>query len=131
MPLYTFTVGNKDLNSNGDVKYAVYFDWCKDSIEDLLKTVGFDFDILKNKYKVLNKVKKVVGEYNCAVSKGDMINIETKVSHIGNSSIVYENLLCRGETEIGKVKIIVVMTDLDAKPCTVPEDLRNELAFFA
>lgn len=110
------------------VYYAKYFVWFEVGRMELLRSVGLAYSEWE-KLGFRIPVKEAKATYHASARFDDEILVRTKVAHVGNSSIRFENeiyklpemkLLCNGYT-------VHVLIDRDGRPTKIPDEIAARL----
>jgi acyl-CoA thioester hydrolase len=118
----------EETDMMGVVYYAKFLVWLEVGRISLMRDIGFapgDWD----KRGIHFPVVQAHADYKASARIDDQILIKTKVAHVGNSSLRFENevyklpqmqLLCTGHT-------VHAMIDGSGKSVRIPDDVRAKL----
>ncbi|HLD57007.1 MAG TPA: thioesterase family protein [archaeon] len=116
----------------GHVKYDVYLRLFKEGHLDLLGSIGITLNNLKKKYDLGNAVRRVEIEYKEPILYGDRIQVLTRLSRIGHTSIDYSQRIKTRNKEVATAHMTVVFVSVNSitgrhNPVQIPEDIRHKL----
>lgn len=117
-----------DTDHFGVVYYARYLDWFEAGRTEILRAKGVTYSELEKK-GLFAPVVEIKVNYKKPARYDELVEVETSVEHVGNSSVkfVYKvfnkntrELLCEAYT-------VNVFINKEMKPVRIPDEVRNVL----
>jgi len=131
--IYIRRVRLEDTDAVGVIFFTNQLKFSMESFEELLisKDITIDQMVLKKDY--LLPIVHTEGDFFIALRQGDLLEIETYVSHIGTSSFsISSTLRKKGSKEIaGTAKIVhVAISKITEKSLPIPQEVVDVLSQF-
>ncbi|MBS3135780.1 acyl-CoA thioesterase [Candidatus Woesearchaeota archaeon] len=115
-----------DTDHFGVVYYARYLEWMEAGRSELLRKGGISYaDYEKMGFFV--PVVKLDIEYQSPARYDDIVDVETRIEKIGNSSIHFTYDIKVKDKIIATAKTVNVFITRDGKKVNVPDEVRNIL----
>lgn len=126
----------RDTDAAGIVHFSAFFTMMEAAEHELLRSLGIavlpDRDVSE---RLSWPRVSAQCDYLAAAHFEDELSIEVGISKIGNSSVSYEVLFQRGETNIAKGKLVAVCCRLldggGLEKATIPQWMREKFAELA
>lgn len=118
----------EDTDAGGVVFYANYLKYMERARTELLRSFGFDQHLLAVEDDALFAVVKVTVNYRRPARLDDALEVSARVTHLGRSSMVFEQSIRRGDGELlcdGEVRVACLTAAF--KPRSIPESIRKSL----
>ena len=120
-------VTSADIDLYGHADYSSYLNWYKKGHQDLLESVGLEFNSLEKKYGLRTVVRHADIEYLEQLFVDDDICINTLISKINQTSMCYTQYIEKENNKVSKAKITVVFINEQNRPINIPEKVRGDL----
>ncbi len=117
-----------DTDHFGVVYYARYLDWFEAGRTEILRAKGVTYSELEKK-GLFAPVVEIKVNYKKPARYDELVEVETSVEHVGNSSVKFaykvfnkntRELLCEAYT-------VNVFINKEMKPVRIPDEVRNVL----
>src|SRR3989338_3385099 len=115
-----------DTDHFGVVYYARYLDWCEAGRTEILREKGISYAGLEKK-GFFAPVVEVKGNYKKPARYDDVINVQTSVEHVGNSSIKFAYKVLRDKEILAEAYTVNVFIDKEMNPVRIPDEVRDIL----
>lgn len=117
-----------DTDLAGILYFARQFRFCHDAWEEFIETSGYSFRDIIQLSKHLFVVVHAESDYYNSITAGDPLQVEVRVSHIGNTSFTMAYKIYREGELIGQAKIAHVCLNFKTRiKETIPDDFRKLL----
>ena len=116
-----------DTDHGGVVYYANYLKWFEIGRTEILRQNKLDYKGFEKK-GLIAPVVEVKCNYKAPAKYNDVLIIETKVTHIGNSSIRFDYKITNKETKslVAEGYTVNVFVEIKTnKPAKIPDNLRK------
>ena len=114
----------QETDNMGVVYYANYFIWFEVARTEYLRSEGISYRSLEDRGLYL-MVASATCQYKSPARYDDIVEIETWVSQLKNSSMKFEYKLFIGERVVATGESIHVFTTKSGKPVRIPQEIRN------
>ncbi|MBI4175884.1 MAG: acyl-CoA thioesterase [Candidatus Aenigmarchaeota archaeon] len=122
------TVPQEDIDSYDHANCRKYLKYYQIGQEALLnRFLGVGYKGLETGYKVRALIRHSTIEYFHELFAGDEITINTTVGDVGNTSMTYRQSIERNSVTISEAAFTSVFTDLNRKPISIPDEIREKL----
>lgn len=115
-----------DTDHFGVVYYARYLEWMEAGRSELLRKGGISYADYE-KMGFFAPVVKLDIEYQSPARYDDIVDVETRIEKIGNSSIHFTYDIKVKDKIIATAKTVNVFITRDGKKVNVPDEVRNIL----
>lgn len=121
----TMSVRMYDTDAAGILYFGSQFRFAHDAFESLLQSEGVSFADLLEKEDFMFVIVHAEADYKSSLKVGDVIDVRTYISRIGDTSFVVEySILRQGET-VGRVQTVHVCIDKETRSKkAIPEKVR-------
>lgn len=92
----------QDTDAFGIINWRTYVRYCEEGELGFMELLGFDFTYFYKKQKIYFPRRAANFEYLSQVVLGNLIDIETKVKKIGNTSFTLQHLFYKKTGENGE-----------------------------
>jgi len=121
----------EDTDAGNVVYHANYLKFLERGRTECLRALGFEQDVLRDKYGVLFVVAGVDIRFRRSARFNDELHVSVMVTEIGKSKLVFDQRIHQhtrdGELLVtAKVRVACVMADT-FRPCAMPAALYKEL----
>ncbi|MCM8759091.1 MAG: acyl-CoA thioesterase [Candidatus Omnitrophica bacterium] len=115
-----------DTDAGGVVYYSNYLKFFEEGRTEYFEEKGlFTEELLKKGIAFV--VAKAEIEYKRPVRYKDIIDVETQILEIGNTSITFEQKVMKDGVLCCQAKITIVCVNENLKPVRIPDDIKNVL----
>ena|SRR3989338_3628270 len=115
-----------DTDHFGVVYYARYLEWMEAGRSELIRKGGISYADYE-KMGFFAPVVKLDIEYQSPARYDDIVDVETRIEKIGNSSIHFTYDIKVKDKIIATAKTVNVFITRDGKKVNVPDEVRNIL----
>ena len=117
-----------DTDHFGVVYYARYLDWFEAGRTEILRNKGITYADLEKK-GLFAPVVEIKVNYKKPARYDDIIELETEIENIGNSSIKFNYKVYNKETKelLAEAYTVNVFINKDMKPQRIPDEVRDVL----
>ncbi len=114
---YTTRVYYHDTDAYGHVWHGNYLRWCEKGRMEYLRTINLSMSELKEKHNIVIPIVELNLRYKSPGHIDDLLEVETKVTKVGPTSIEFEQLIKNTETGLlcFKAEVKTVATDCNGK----------------
>ena len=122
----------QDTDAAGVIFFPNQFCFYQEAFEAFLEHIGYDLATVTRKSEYHLPVVHAEADYRVPLRLGDTIDIQLKVTHVGNSSLTFQaDILKQGKISAGCVKVVHVCVDARTRKKTpLPKKLRDKMAQF-
>jgi acyl-CoA thioester hydrolase len=117
----------EDTDAGGVVYYANYLKYCERGRSEYLRARGFENTSIKDEKGVLFVVRQFTASYHSPARLDDLLDLETRLADVGNSSFTMEQTVMRDGKLLFTAQVQLVCVNMQWKPVRVPEDLKKGL----
>jgi len=111
----------------GVVYYGNYFVWFEVARTEFFRASGISYRELEEKRHLRVMVIGAACRYRSPATYDDLLNVETWISGIKNTSLVFAYQVRRDSTLIATGETTHVFTDVNGKPIKISEEIRSAL----
>ena len=129
MFIYKRKIRFQDTDAAGVIFFPNQFCFYQEAFEAFLENIGYDLATVTRKNKHHLPVIYAEADYSAPLRLGDTIEIQLKVTHVGNSSLTFQvDILKQGRIRAGRVKVVHVSVDARTrKKTSLPPSLRKKM----
>ena len=117
----------EDTDTAGIVYYANYFKFIERARSESLRNIGLIQSEIKDKYKIIFVVRKIIAEFIRPAKLDNLLEISTNFLKIGIVSIELDQKIFLNNTIIFKANVKLGILNTKGKPKKLPIDLREKL----
>ncbi len=117
----------EDTDTAGIVYYANYFKFIERARSESLRNIGLIQTEIKDKYKIIFVVRKIIAEFIRPAKLDDLLEISTNFLKIGIVSIELDQKIFLNDAVIFKANVKLGILNTKGKPKKLPIDLREKL----
>ena len=117
----------EDTDTAGIVYYANYFKFIERARSESLRNIGLIQSEIKDKYKIIFVVRKIIAEFIRPAKLDDLLEISTNFLKIGIVSIELDQKIFLNDAVIFKANVKLGILNTKGKPKKLPIDLREKL----
>ena len=117
----------EDTDTAGIVYYANYFKFIERARSESLRNIGLIQTEIKDKYKIIFVVRKIIAEFIRPAKLDDLLEISTNFLKIGIVSIELDQKIFLNNNTIFKANVKLGILNTKGKPKKLPIDLREKL----
>lgn len=118
-----------ETDAAGLIFFSRQLEIMHDAYESLLETVGFGFAELIRNQPFFLPIVHIEADYKAPLFVGDLLEIEVRVSHIGETSFTFDYKIYKSDrTLVGTGKTVHVTTDKKTRQKTpIPSLMRTKI----
>jgi acyl-CoA thioester hydrolase len=120
----------EDTDMAGIVYYANYLKFIERGRSTLVREAGIDQSNLKDQGFVF-AVRKVTADYLAPARMDDMLRVETKLTSVGRTKIVFDQCVFRDDKMLFSSEIHVVFMNVNGRPTRLTDEIKVKLQQFA
>ena len=117
----------EDTDTAGIVYYANYFKFIERARSESLRNIGLIQTEIKDKYKIIFVVRKIIAEFIRPAKLDNLLEISTNFLKIGIVSIELDQKIFLNNTIIFKANVKLGILNTKGKHKKLPIDLREKL----
>lgn len=115
-----------DTDASGRIHYTAMFRYFESAEIEFLRTLGINYD---PKRPISFPRVHVECDFKMAIEHDDLIDIEVRVAHVGNSSVRFEFRTVKAGLIAATGNVVLVCMDRDTRrPVSLPDEMRRKLA---
>ncbi len=116
----------EDTDAGGIVYHAQYLNFAERGRTEFLRETGFQCSDVHNDLGLLFVVRKIEIDYLKTAGLDDLLQLETTISELKNTSFVMHQRAVRGGEVIADMHVVVVCVDNENyKPVRLPENIKE------
>lgn len=124
MPLRVYY---EDTDAAGIVYYANYLKFAERGRTEMMREMGFAHSGIAAESGTVFTVRRVAADYRAPARLDDLLAVETRIVAIGAATLTLDQRICRGETVLVAIDMLVACIGRDGRPRRVPAGLRAAL----
>ena len=118
----------EDTDAGGIVYYANYLRFMERGRTEWLRACGIELDIWQEQYRTLFVVQSVQIDYRAPAKFNDLLTVDTRLVTLKSASLVCEQQVIRGSTQITQATVRLVCVDADTlAPRAIPKEMKEAL----
>jgi acyl-CoA thioester hydrolase len=117
----------EDTDAGGIVYYANYLKFAERGRTEMLRTLGLENSKLRDEEGVLLVVRHLEADYTAPGRLDDLLNLETSVGTVKNTSFAMKQSIFCGERLLCSMTVLIACINLQNRPVRIPERLRQAL----
>lgn len=121
----TFRVYYEDTDAGGVVYYANYLKFAERGRTELLRELGFENTSLRDREGTIFVVRRVVADYRKPARLDDVLEVETAIRDVGNTSVVMDQTISCHNYVVCTVEVLLVCTGPDFRPVRFPAEVKQ------
>lgn len=121
----SFRVYYEDTDAGGVVYYANYLKFAERGRTELLRALGFENTSLRDREGVIFVVRRVVADYRKPARLDDMLDVETAIREVRNTSVVMEQTISCHNSMLCTVEVLLVCIGPDFRPVRFPAGIKQ------
>jgi acyl-CoA thioester hydrolase len=115
----------EDTDAGGIVYHANHLKFAERGRTELLRTLGYDHHKVMAEFGILLVVKAIAIDYRLPLRLDDMIEVQTKVTAFGNTSLTMLQTIMLGDRVSAELKVTVVAVNREGRAERLPPYLRQ------
>lgn len=128
--IFNCRVYYEDTDMAGIVYYANYLKFIERGRSTLVREADIDQNSLKD-HGLVFAVRSVIADYLAPARMDDMLRVETKVTSVGRTKIVFEQCVYRDDKMLFSSEISVVFMTTGGRPTRLTDEIKAKLQQFA
>ena len=122
---YKFKIYYEDTDSGGVVYYANYLKFIERARTEIIKSLGFSNNNLREKFNLFFIVKYCNINYRKPAKLEDELIVFTSVVSLSKTSLVMKQDVKRHADLVAEAEVCLVAVDMKGKPTKIPEELKK------
>ena len=122
---YKFKIYYEDTDSGGVVYYANYLKFIERARSEIIKSLGFSNNNLREKFNLFFIVKYCNINYKKPAKLEDELIVFTSVVSLSKTSLVMKQDVKRHDDLVAESEVCLVAVDMKGKPTKIPEELKK------
>lgn len=118
-----FRVYYEDTDAGRVMYYANYLKYAERGRTEWLREIGFN----QSELDIFFVVRHVEIDYLSPARLDDEVRVETQLQNISRASITMTQNFYKGETELAKMKVVLVTVNHEIKPVGIPQNIKDKL----
>jgi acyl-CoA thioester hydrolase len=110
----------EDTDAGGIVYHSNYINFCERARSEAFFEKGMNPHLNIGSFVV----RKLECDYLAPARLGDLLDVETKLIEVKNSSLVIEQNVYKEKVKLFSAKLILVFINPTGKPSRIPEDIK-------
>ncbi len=120
----------QDTDAGGIVYHSNYLDYAERARSEFLRDVGLPVDVLLER-DVAFVIKKAEINYKSPARLEDLLTVHTSIGEIRGASMVMNQTIKRGETELVDIVLQAVFVNPKTmSPIRIPADLKEKFVLY-
>lgn len=116
----------EDTDAGGIVYHANYLNFAERGRTEFLRHTGFQNSDVHNDVGVMFVVRHIEIDYLKTAHLDDLLQLETTISELKNTSFVMHQRAIRDDITIADLKVVLVCVDTKSyKPSRLPENIKQ------
>ena len=125
--LYPIRVYYADTDAGGVVYHATYLSFAERARTEMTRLFGLDQVKLRAEEDLLFAVRSAEIDYLRPARLDDLLEVRSKLIHLGGASLHIAQSICRGDEELVTMVMRLVCMTSQAKASRIPNALRDRL----
>src|SRR5579864_2314175 len=117
----------EDTDAAGIVYYANYLKFAERGRTELMRELGFAHSGIVADSGVVFTVRRLSADYRLPARLDDALSVMTRVKEIAGATLLLDQRICRDDTVLVALDILVACIGPDGRPRRVPPGLRFAL----
>jgi acyl-CoA thioester hydrolase len=117
----------EDTDAAGIVYYANYLKFAERGRTEMMRALGFTHSAAAAETGTLFTVRRLAADYRLPARLDDALTVETRVVEVGGATLLLDQRICRDDTILAAIDILVACIGHDGRPRRVPAELRAAL----
>ena len=122
---YKFKIYYEDTDSGGVVYYANYLKFIERARSEIIKSLGFSNNNLREKFNLFFIVKYCNINYRKPAKLEDELIVFTSVVSLSKTSLVMKQDVKKHDDLVAEAEVCLVAVDMKGKPTKIPEELKK------
>ena len=122
---YKFKIYYEDTDSGGVVYYANYLKFIERARSEIIKSLGFSNNNLREKFNLFFIVKYCNINYRKPAKLEDELIVFTSVVSLSKTSLVMKQDVKRHADLVAEAEVCLVAVDMKGKPTKIPDELKK------
>lgn len=120
----------QDTDAGGIVYHSNYLNYAERARSEFLRDIGLPVQDLLDR-DVAFVIKKAELNYKAPARLEDLLTVHTKIGDIGGASMIMNQTIKRGDTELVDIVLQVVFVNPKTMaPIRIPSDLKEKFALY-
>ena len=115
----------EDTDAGGIVYHASYLRYGERGRTETLRAAGYDHPRIMAEFNLSLIVRHIEIDYRASGKLDDLIQVQTSVTTIGNTSLTMIQTFRRGDTVLADMKVIIVAVSPAGRAVRIPTELRQ------
>lgn len=117
----------EDTDAGGIVYHGSHIRFCERGRTEYLRSNGWTNSDIAKKLNTLFVVRHMEANYHVPALLDDMLELQTSVTKVKNTSFIMKQELYKGEKLIFTLDVVIACITHEGKLVKIPEELRNTL----
>ena len=117
----------EETDRMGVAYYGKYFTWFEVARTEFFRSTGLSYREIEEKNGLSLMVVSARCEYKSPVTYDDLLTVETTLTSMRNTSIVFGYAIKCGSSSIASGETSHVFTNKNGRPVKIPEDITSAL----
>ncbi len=122
---YKFKIYYEDTDSGGVVYYANYLKFIERARSEIIKSLGFSNNNLREKFNLFFIVKYCNINYRKPAKLEDELIVFTSVVSLSKTSLIMKQDVKRHDDLVAEAEVCLVAVDMKGKPTKIPDELKK------
>ena len=122
---YKFKIYYEDTDSGGVVYYANYLKFIERARSEIIKSLGFSNNNLREKFNLFFIVKYCNINYRKPAELEDELIVFTSVVSLSKTSLVMKQDVKKHDDLVAEAEVCLVAVDMKGKPTKIPDELKK------
>jgi acyl-CoA thioester hydrolase len=115
----------EDTDAGGIVYHANYLKFAERGRTEYLRARGYNHTEVLAEHKIILVVRHIEIDYRAPSRLDDQLEVRTTLMTLGNTSLMLDQAIYRGETLLADLKVTVVAISPNGKAMRLPPQLRQ------
>lgn len=118
----------EDTDAGGIVYYANYLKFAERARTEMLREAGIESRSMMARDGVAFAVRRCSMDFKKPAKLDDDLSVETRIKNIGGASLVADQRVKLGQTELVTMELKLACVSMDGRPARMPEDIKSRIA---
>ncbi len=118
----------EDTDAGGVVYYANYLKFFERARTEMLRSIGFEQDVLRAELNILFVVHAVQLEYLKPAKFNELLQVDTEIIELKKTRLVFRQLISKEGTPLCRAQVsIACVNETTMRPTAIPATLIEQL----
>ncbi|MFA5040585.1 MAG: tol-pal system-associated acyl-CoA thioesterase [Bdellovibrionales bacterium] len=115
----------EDTDAGGVVYYANYLKFAERGRMEFLRRFGYSHEQVREEHDSILVVRHVEVDYLASARLDELLDVVTEATECKNSSMTMKQTVCRGDTVLAEITVVIVAVGKSGRAVRIPPQLRQ------